>query len=91
MKFDYIEIPAELLAAAKAAREHLVESAAENSDALMDKYLGGEDLSEEEVIEGIRIGTLSTKNYSGVLRFGFQEQRCASDAGWRDSLSASAV
>jgi len=61
MKFDYIEIPAELLAAAKAAREHLVESAAENSDALMDKYLGGEDLSEEEVIEGIRIGTLSTK------------------------------
>lgn len=61
MKFNYIEIPADLLAAAKTAREHLVESAAENSDTLMDKYLGGEELSEEEVIEGVRLGTLSTK------------------------------
>ena len=61
MKFQYIEIPANLLEKAKKAREHLVESAAETSEELMNKYLEGIELSEEEIIEGIRVGTVGNK------------------------------
>jgi elongation factor G len=61
MKFEYIEIPANLLDKAKKAREHLVESAAETSEELMNKYLEGVELSEEEIIEGIRVGTVGNK------------------------------
>jgi elongation factor G len=61
MKFEYIDIPADLLDKAKKAREHMVESAAETSEVLMNKYLEGEELSEEEIIEGIRSGTVANK------------------------------
>ena len=61
MKFEYIDIPADLLDKAKKAREHMVESAAETSEVLMNKYLEGEELSEAEIIEGIRGGTVANK------------------------------
>jgi len=61
MKFEYVEIPANLVAKAKAAREHMVESAAETTEALMNKYLEEGDLSEEEIIDGIRNGTVANK------------------------------
>ena len=61
MKFDYIDIPANLAEKAKKAREHLVESAAETSEDLMNKYLEGTELTEEEIIEGIRVGTVGNK------------------------------
>ena len=61
MKFEYIEIPANLVEKAKKAREHMVESAAETSEELMNKYLEGGELSEEEVISGIRDGTVANK------------------------------
>ena len=41
MKFEYRDIPANLLDKAKKAREHMVESAAETSEDLMNKYLEG--------------------------------------------------
>ncbi len=59
LKFEYRDIPAELVEKAKKAREHMVESAAETSEELMNKYLEGGDLSEEEIIAGIRAGTLA--------------------------------
>jgi len=61
MKFEYRDIPANLLDKAKKAREHMVESAAETSEDLMNKYLEGTELSEEEVILGIRAGTVLNK------------------------------
>ncbi len=57
-KFDYREIPAELKEKAEAAREFLVESAAEASEALMDKYLEEGELSEDDILAGLRAGTL---------------------------------
>jgi elongation factor G len=60
-QFEYKEIPAELVETAKKAREHMVESAAETSEALMNKYLDEGDLPEEDIIAGIRAGTLSTE------------------------------
>ncbi len=58
--FVYADVPAHLLDAAKKAREFMVEAAAETSDDLMNKYLEGNELSEEEILGGIRAGTLST-------------------------------
>ena len=50
------EIPAELQAAAAAAREQLIEAAAETDDDLLAKYLEGEELSEEEIRAGLHKG-----------------------------------
>src|SRR5699024_6691141 len=59
-KFDYRDIPAELKEKAESAREFLVEAAAESSEELMNKYLEDGELSEEEILAGLRAGTLET-------------------------------
>jgi elongation factor G len=61
MKFEYKDIPAELLDKAQAARTEMIEAAAEATEAYMDKYLGGEELSELEIIEGLRLRTLRSE------------------------------
>src|SRR5579884_600010 len=61
MKFEYRDIPAALVEKAKKAREHMVESAAETSEELMNKYLETGELSETEIISGIRAGTVANK------------------------------
>ena len=53
------EIPAELLEEAQQLREEMVEAAAEQNDDLMEKFLGGEELTNEEIIGALREGTLS--------------------------------
>ncbi len=55
------EIPAELADKAKKLRERMVEAVAEADDALMEKYLGGETLSEAEIANGLRAGIASGK------------------------------
>jgi elongation factor G len=50
------EIPAELADEANGQREKLIEAAAETDDALIEKYLGGEELSQEELANGVRAG-----------------------------------
>ncbi|MDZ4811583.1 MAG: elongation factor G [Pseudomonadota bacterium] len=57
--FTYGEIPAHMVADANKAHEFMVESAAESSDVLMNKYLEGVELSEEEIMAGIRARTLT--------------------------------
>ena len=57
-RFDYIDIPAGMEADAQKARAYMIESAAEAIEDLMNKYLEGEELSEEEIIAGIRQGTI---------------------------------
>jgi elongation factor G len=58
-KFDYVDIPAELVESAKEWREKLVEAAAEANEELMDKYLESGDLTEEEINLGIRLRTIA--------------------------------
>ena len=58
MKFEYGEIPADLRADCEAWREKMVEVAAEASDELMEKYLEGHALSEEDIYAGLRALTL---------------------------------
>ncbi|MFA5825328.1 MAG: elongation factor G [Gallionellaceae bacterium] len=59
MKFEYKEIPAELLASANEWRGKMVETAAEASEDLMNQYLENGDLTEEQIILGIRTRTIA--------------------------------
>jgi elongation factor G len=54
----YGEIPADLLEDAKKWHEHMVEMVAETDEHLMEKYLGGEALTEDEIRNGIRKGCI---------------------------------
>ncbi|MGP1481529.1 MAG: elongation factor G [Hoylesella enoeca] len=58
-EYDVEEIPADLVDEANEWREKMIESAANFDDALMEKYLEGQEISEEELIAAIRKGTLS--------------------------------
>ncbi|MFA4914241.1 MAG: elongation factor G [Burkholderiaceae bacterium] len=59
IKFDYVDIPAELAADAKKWRENLVEAAAESTEELMNKYLESGDLDEAEINLAIRTRTIA--------------------------------
>ena len=61
MKFDYQDIPADLVGLAGEWREKMVEAAAEASEELMNKYLETGDLSEEEIKLAIRTRTIATE------------------------------
>jgi len=61
MKFNFEDIPAELLEDAKTWREQMVEAAAEANEGLMNKYLEEGDLSEDEITEGLRLRTLANE------------------------------
>ena len=58
MKFNYVDIPAELLDDAQSWREQMVEAAAEASEELMNEYLENGDLSEEKIKLGLRTRTI---------------------------------
>ena len=59
MKFEYKDIPAELQGLADEWRAKMLESAAEASEELMDKYLESGDLSEADIIKGLRARTIA--------------------------------
>jgi len=59
MKFDYREIPEALQAEADEWRSKMVEAAAESSEELMDRYLDQGELTEAEVIRGLRDRTIA--------------------------------
>jgi elongation factor G len=59
MKFDYREIPADLKAECDKWRENMVEAAAEANEELMNKYLEEGDLSEADIMAGLRIRTIA--------------------------------
>jgi elongation factor G len=59
--FSYEDIPADMQADAAKWREWLVESAAEATEELMERYLDEGELSEADVMKGIRIRTLASE------------------------------
>ena len=61
MKFEYIEIPSELLDECKEWREKMVEAAAEANDELMTKYLDGGALTEQEIKHGLRTRAIASE------------------------------
>ncbi|OYY48457.1 MAG: elongation factor G [Methylophilaceae bacterium 17-44-8] len=61
MKFDYREIPAELKAECDKWRSNMVEAAAEANEDLMNKYLEEGELSEEDILLGLRTRTIASE------------------------------
>ncbi len=61
MKFEEIEIPDELKAKSEELNEQLVETAAEANEQLMEAYLNNGELTREQIIEGLRLQTLSNE------------------------------
>ncbi|PLX84246.1 MAG: elongation factor G [Desulfuromonas sp.] len=64
--YDEVAIPTEFQDDADALREQLVEAIAESDDELMEKYLEGEELTQDELLKGLREGTL-TKVFTPVF------------------------
>jgi len=88
--YEEREVPEELRAEAEAAREVMVEAAAEATEELMEAYLEDGELSNEQIVEGIRAGTLSNdvtcghpvqRRRSLCLWYRVQEQGRADIAG----------
>jgi elongation factor G len=61
MEFEYSDIRAELKADCDKWRSNMVEAAAEANEELMDRYLEEGDLSEEDILEGLRLRTLASE------------------------------
>ena len=56
--YEVVDIRSELLDDAQAAREHMIESVVETDDELMEKYFGGEEISEDEIKKALRAATI---------------------------------
>ena len=61
MKFDLRDIPADLVEVSKKWRETMVEAAAESSEELMNKYLEEGELSEADILAGLRARTIASE------------------------------
>jgi elongation factor G len=61
LTYDLQDVPAEIMDEAVHWREQMIEAAAEANDTLMNKYLDGEELTEEEIKQGLRIRTLANE------------------------------
>jgi len=66
VKFDYVDIPADLLDQAEEYRESLIEAVSDFDDEIAEKYLGGEEISQDELKLAVRKATLSLK-FVGVI------------------------
>ncbi|MCW2550869.1 MAG: fusA, partial [Mycobacterium sp.] len=62
-KYDVVDIPADLQDKASEYRTQLLEAVAETDEALLEKYLGGEELSVEEIKGALRKLTISSEAY----------------------------
>ncbi len=60
-QFELVDIPAEMAEAAAKAREELIESVAETDEALLEKYLGGEEISNDELRAALRAATVGNE------------------------------
>ncbi|MFA5941005.1 MAG: elongation factor G [Sinimarinibacterium sp.] len=74
MKFDYTDIPAELLTLAKEWREKMVESAAEASEELMTKYLEEGELTEQEIKAALRQRTIALEIFPMLCGSAFKNK-----------------
>ncbi len=59
--FEVTEVPSDLKAKYDELRQVMLEAVVEEDEALMEKYLAGEELSEAEIIQGIRSATIAMK------------------------------
>jgi len=81
-KYDDVEIPADLKEQAEQYRAQMIEAVSECDDVLMNKYLEGEELTEAEIMGGIRKATLSQQIFPVICGSSFKNK------GVQDMLDA---
>jgi elongation factor G len=74
MKFELRDVPADMLDQCREWREKMVEAAAEASEELMNKYLDGGELTEEEIKRGLRIRTINNEIFPMLCGSAFKNQ-----------------
>src|SRR5690349_13874478 len=72
--FETVEVPADLRDQVKEYREKMVEGLAEVDDSLMEKYLGGEKISPDEIRGALRAGTISMKLFPVICGASFKNK-----------------
>lgn len=73
-KYEIQEIPADMVEKAEEYRHHLIERVAESDDALMEKYLDGQELTPEEIKAGIRTLTVASELYPVLCGSAFKNR-----------------
>jgi elongation factor G len=73
-KYDDVEIPEELRAQAREYRDRLIEAASESDDVLMEKFIHGEEISEDELRAGIRRATVAQTIFPVVCGSAFKNK-----------------
>lgn len=73
-KFTVKEIPSEMMDDVKAAREKLIEALADTDEKLMEKYLGGEEISVNELKAAIRKATIEMKLFPALCGSAFKNK-----------------
>jgi len=72
--FDTVEVPADLREQVREYREKMIEGLAEVDDHLMEKYLGGEKISPEEIKAAVRAGTISMTLFPVICGASFKNK-----------------
>jgi elongation factor G len=73
-KFDVVEIPADLREKAQAYREQMIEAVSEGDDALFEKFVNGEALTNDEIRAGIRKATIAMKIFPVICGSAFKNK-----------------
>ena len=73
-EYDDVEIPAELAEQAKEYHDKMVEAAAECDERLFEKYIEGQPMSPEEVMAGLRKGTIEQKIFPVICGTAFKNK-----------------
>jgi elongation factor G len=73
-KYDDVEIPADLAAAAREHRDHLVEAVAEVDDALFEKFVEGKPIGDNELVAAIRKATIAQRIFPVICGSAFKNK-----------------
>jgi elongation factor G len=73
-EFETVAIPADMVEQVREYREKMIEGLAETDDHLMEKYLGGEKISPEEIRAAVRAGTISMKVFPVICGASFKNK-----------------
>jgi elongation factor G len=73
-EYDVVEIPADLLEKAQSYREQMIEAVSEFDDALFEKFINGEKLTEAEITAGIRKATIALKIFPVICGTAFKNK-----------------